>query len=95
MTPQVRKIQALPRFDLLHLTGTTDQENTGPVCLFLQRQSLAIQPQPGVALDEHGLIESQMRREAVDLQVGQLNLSRPPATGGATLAFPKNRHVKF
>lgn len=91
--PQVRKIAALLRLHRLDRTIVAVEKNAFAARLLLQRQTGAVRSQPRELLDELELAHPPERRQPRDFRVAQPHLSRPPATGGAALAFVEDRHA--
>ena len=90
--PEVGKIAALLRLDRLHGAIVALEKYTGAIRLVLQHEPLSIGSQLEKSLDEFELGDALERHEPGDLFLSQPHLSRPPAAGGATLAFIENRH---
>ena len=93
--PEVRKIAALLRLYGLDGTIVADEELTFAVGLFEQRKPFAIRPHARVTSDELCFAQIEMCGDARNLRVGQSHLTRPPATGRATLALVENWHVNI
>jgi len=92
--PKIGEILALPGLDRLHRAIISVQKNAFVIGFFLQRQPLAILPQPSETLDEFVFAEALEGGQPRDFRVGQTHLSRPAAAGRATLTFQKNRHAR-
>jgi hypothetical protein len=91
--PEVRKIAALLRLDVLNGAIVAFQKNAAAVRFFLQRQSAAIPSHPGELLDEIGFADALDCGEPGNFFIRQTHLSRPAAAGRATLTLIKNRHI--
>ena len=91
--PAVGKLTTLLRLDGLHSTAMALQENTLAIGFVHQRKPLSVGTQAGEILDKLVLAQPQEPGEAADLGLGKTDLSRPPTTGGATLAFVVERHA--
>jgi len=90
--PQVRKVAALLRLDRLNGAFVAFKKDAGAVRIFRQREAEAILCQPREALDEGDFAHFEKRREPCDFAVLESHFARPPAAGGAALAFMKHRH---
>jgi hypothetical protein len=85
----------LLRFGRLNRAVLALEEDALTIWFFLESESLAIRPQPGVTLDELEFAQAFEGGKPADLLRGQTHLAWPPATSCAPLAFPKDRHVQF
>ncbi len=54
--------------------------------------SVALEIESGVALDEFRLGPLQVGGDASDIGLGPTHLTGPAAAGGASIAFPEDRH---
>lgn len=90
--PEVRKVPTLLGFYGLHRAIATLQELALAVGLLDQRKPAAIARQPGEALDELAFGQGHEVGQSPNLLVAHTDVARPPATGGATLAFVEDRH---
>ena len=91
-SPEIRKVPALLGFYGLHRAIATLQELALAVGLLDQRKPAAIARQPGKALDELAFGQGHEVGQSPNLLVAHTDVARPPATGGATLAFVEDRH---
>jgi hypothetical protein len=91
--PSVRKIAALVRLDRLDPTVPSRiQKAAGPVGLIQKDLSVALEIESGVALDELRFGELQVGGDARDIGLGPAHQAGSAATGGASIAFPEDRH---
>lgn len=91
--PQVWKVAALLRLHGLNRAVFAIEKDTFAVGLILQRQSLTIMAQLQKLLNKIELAHLLERGEPGNFLLGQTHLTRPAATGRATLTFIKNRHT--
>ena len=91
--PEVRKITALLRLHGLYGAVVALQKNAPTVRLFLQGQTTTIPAQPCELLDEFVFADALERGEPCYFLIRQTHLTRPAATGRATLTFKENWHV--
>jgi hypothetical protein len=68
------------------------EENAGAVGVFCQSEAKSIAGQPGECLDKRYFTHAFKGSEAGDLAIIKAHLTRPPATGGAALAFVEHGH---
>ena len=92
--PQIWKVTALLRFDGLHSTIISVEKNTFAVGFIHQGQSAPVGPETGIFLNEVEFAQLFKRGEPRDFSFAQSHLSRPAATGRASLAFVKNWHYR-
>ena len=92
--PQVREIPALLRLDRLNGAVCSFEKHAGAIGILGQGQAVTVAGEPREFLDERNLGHAFERRETGDLAVFQSHLARPPAAGGAALAFMEDRHGK-
>jgi len=90
--PEIRKIAALLGLRRLDGAIVAVEEDAFVVGLFDERQPAAVPRKAGELLDEIRLAEFFEGGNPGDFFRGQPHLSRPSATGRATLAFEKDRH---
>jgi hypothetical protein len=92
--PQIRKVAALLWFHRLHNAVLSVQKHTLVIGFFLQNQPPPVVPQARKLLNKIMLVHLHEDGETYDFVVRQAHLPRPPAAGGAALAFVKNRHAE-
>jgi len=90
--PQVGEITALLGLHGLHGAIIALQKNTFAVRFLFERKPATVFGEPRELLNECNLAHAFERGESRHLAVAQADIARPPATGGATLAFMEDRH---
>jgi len=90
--PEVGKVPALLGFYGLHGAIATLQELALAAGLLDQRKPPSIAGEPGEALDELVFVHRHEGSQTADLVVTHADVARPPAAGGAALAFVEDRH---
>lgn len=91
--PEIWEIAALLRLDRLHRAVVAGKEDAFAVGLFRQSQAAAVRTQAGETLNELRFRHVKMTCQLCDFTVGEFDLARPAAAGGAALAFVKDRHA--
>lgn len=90
--PSVREIATLLRFGRLDRAVASIEENALSVRLVLKSKTATIGAQPGVALNEVKLRDSEKCGEARDLFLAQFHLPGPAAALRAANPLIMNRH---
>jgi hypothetical protein len=85
--PQVWKISTLLRLDWLNRAAVPLQKDAFSRWLVHEGQPLPVQPQFRITLNKVVLADTEMRGHSGYLSLRDAYLTRPAATGRATLAF--------
>lgn len=93
--PDVREVSALLWLHRLNRAFRAIEEDAFAVHFLNERQALPVLPDPGIGLDKPLFRHPFKLSHLADFVVGDLDLSGPPTTGRAALAFIKDRHFGF
>ena len=90
--PNVGEVPTLLRLHRLNRAFRTIKEDAFMVPFLNERQALPVLADPGIGFDKLVFRHAFKMGELTDLFVGDFDLSGPPTTGRAALAFIERRH---